>query len=539
MRLRSATCAVLVAACALPAAAAASTHGIQVRHQRVTFGSHTSMVTVVTMPRPGGNRVLAPALPGGIVSAGTATVSAVSGRLAHSGTAVAINADLFEYATGQPSGLLLIDGQVYNQPQGERPALQVDGRGTLHTSSPRARGTLALPHHRVVPFQVNVPEPSDGAVFYDRGWGPSAPSGATHAVIGRLTAGRLGSRHQTWSAAGTMRIKRSSSGPLPIPPTASPDELFQGAGEAGAQLGRLRRGQTVGVRYRLGPLAPDVVFAIGGGPVLIRDGKVVFTVARAARAFTRGQLLPPDARTAVAQLRDGRILFYAADRGRGSTGLTIAEVARDLHRRGAVTAMAFDSGGSTSVALNGRLLNQPADGVERPVGNQLVYFVGDRRHRQPIARVRVGERPRGARVPTLSYTMVRPARVSVSLVDPDGRLWSVSTRRVSAGVHQVRLPAGVPLRSGRWQVAVTALDADARVAARFTVTKAPTKPVLTPTNVPAGTAAPAPAPAASRKTPAATDGGDDETLWLALGLGAALTLTAAIAVLTVRRARRS
>jgi len=535
MRRVAATAAVLLAACALPATAPAARHGIEVKRERVTFGPHTSTVTVVTMPRPGGNRVLAPAIPGGIVSEGTATVSAVSKRLSRHGTAVAINADLFEYATGQPSGLLIVDGEVFNQPQGARPSLQIDTNGTLHTSTPRARGSLVLRGGRTLPFQVNVPTPDDGVVFYDRGWGPSAPSGARHAIVGRLTSGRIDARGHTWSALGEMRVVRTRAGGLPIPPDASPDELFQGAGAAAARLGRLRRGQAVGVRYELGPLARDLQSAIGGGPVLIRDGRVVFSVRAASKAFTSGQLRPPDARTAVAQLRDGRILFYAADRGDGSTGLTIEEVARDLHRRGAVTAMAFDSGGSTSVALNGRLLNQPADGVERPVGNQLVYFVGDRGHGQPVARVTVGSRQPGARVPTLAYTTVRPARIGVSLRDPSGRLWTLPARRVPAGVHQVRIPDDVALRSGRWRIVVTAVGMGAGVAETFRVTSAPAAPVRTPTNTPAGGPEPDAAAAAADAPDSRSDG---VCAWIVVAVGVALALAAAATVVLARRTRR-
>jgi len=445
MRRIAVTAAALVAGCAVPAAAPATRHGIEVERERVTFGPHTSTVTVVTMPRPGGNRVLAPAIPGGIVSEGTATVSAVSKQLARHGTAVAINADLFEYATGQPSGLLIVDGEVCNQPQGERPSLQIDTNGALHTTTPRARGSLVLGGGRTLPFQVNVTTPDDGVVFYDRGWGPSAPSGAQHAIVGRLTSGRIDAGGHTWRASGEMRVVRTRAGSLPIPPDASPDELFQGAGGAAAHMGRVRRGQRVGVRYELGPLARNLESTIGGGPVLIRDGKIVFSVQVASKAFTSGQLRPPDARTAVAQLRDGRILFYAADRGDGSTGLTIEEVARDLHRRGAVTAMAFGSGGSTSVALNGRLLNQPADGVERPVGNQLVSFVGDRGHGQPVARVTVGSRQPGAprsdaRLHDRSRgadrrLAPRPARAAVDAAD------APRPRRDAPGAHPRRRDA--------------------------------------------------------------------------------------------------
>jgi hypothetical protein len=100
--------------------------GIVVRHQRVTIDGRTANVTTVTMPKPGRGRVLEPVLPGDVVSQGTMTTSTASRQLGRYGTAVAINADLFEYASGQSSGMLMIDGELYNQPQGGRPALGVD-----------------------------------------------------------------------------------------------------------------------------------------------------------------------------------------------------------------------------------------------------------------------------------------------------------------------------------------------------------------------------------------------------------------------------
>jgi hypothetical protein len=538
-RMRTVSLALLAALLVAAPAAQAADHGIKVRHQRVTFGHDTSEVTTVEMPRPTGNRVLTPALPGGIVSEGAATVSAVSGKLAKSGTAVAINADLFEYATGQPSGLLMIDGEVYNQPQGGRPVLQVDGDGTLHTSVPHARGTLTLPSKRTLPFEVNVSSGGGAqAVYYDQGWGPSAPSDATSAFIGRVTNGTIEHPRETVTATGTLRVTRTGA-TLPIPPDVSPDQLFQASGSAGRQLGRLRHGQEVGIRYRLGPLAPNTEFAIGGGPVLIHDGKIVFSVAAAAHQFTAGQLRPPDARTAVAQLRNGNILFYAADMGHGSTGLTISEVAKDLKRRGAVTAMAFDSGGSTSVAINGRLLNQPSDGVERAVGNQLVYFVGNQANRQPVTAVTVGKRLAGARVPTLSYTTVRRAPIAVSLTTPRGEVSVVADRTVGPGVHRVRIPASMPTVPGRWKLTVTSIEAQTDEVKDFTVTKAPVhKADTTPTNTPAGGPVPDQRTAPDTRTAQSAEHHSDPLPWVLLSLGLALALAAALAVLLVRTARK-
>ncbi len=454
------------------APAALAAHGIVVRHERVTIGGHASNVTTVSMPRPGGDRVLQPVLADGIVSAGTATTSSVSRRLARHGTAVAINADLFEYTTGQPSGLLVIDGEIYNQPQGGRPALAVDTDGTLSTSRPRASGSLRLPHGRELPFEVNVRTAPAGAVTYDRGWGPSAPAGAARSMVGRVTDVAVRQHDRRWNATARMRVLRARSGRLPIPADDSPDFLFQASGRAARLLATARPGREIGVRYRLGPLADDAWFAIGGGPILVRGGRLVYR-REANREFADGQLLPPDARTAVAQMRSGRILFYVVDKGPGSAGFTVAEVARDLHRRGAVTAMAFDSGGSTSVSLDGRLLNAPSDGVERPVGNMLVYFVGRAGTTHPIGDVHVGRRPPGARVPALSYTLVRPAKVGVALYDPDGRVHVVANRRFGTGTHAIAVPAGVPLRPGRWRLAVDADGVEQHVLKTFVVAREP------------------------------------------------------------------
>ena len=76
---------------------------------------------------------------------------------------------------------------------------------------------------------------------------------------------------------------------------------------------------------------------------------------RSGEAFTTRQLGPRAPRSAVGQLRDGRIVLVAVD-GRQpgySVGLTNFELAQTLVRLGAVTGMALDSGGSTTMAYDG------------------------------------------------------------------------------------------------------------------------------------------------------------------------------------------
>ena len=156
--------------------------------------------------------------------------------------------------------------------------------------------------------------------------------------------------------------------------------------------------QRVTVRLILRPQWGGVVDAVGGGPVIVQDGRPVF---RALEDFTSGQLSLRNPRTAVGQKADGGIILVAVD-GRQpgySTGLTNFELAQTMVRLGAETASALDAGGSTTMAFDGELLNRPSDpGGERPVADGLfVFYYGV--HAPPPTRGRpLTERRRRRRV---------------------------------------------------------------------------------------------------------------------------------------------
>jgi len=475
------------------------------RVERVTIGGRTATVVTVTMPRPGRGRLLEPVLSGDVVSEGTATTSSVSKALGRYGTAVAINADLFEYASGQPSGLLMIDGEIYNQPQGGRPAMLIGYDGVLRMSKPKATGRLTLPDGSRVPFEINVKR-SDGLVTYDEGWGRAAPPGARRSFVLRVGEGSEVRylRNEIRATVPQMTATRVRRGGQRMP--ARDDFLFQAYGRAAALVRSVRDGREVRMRYRIAPIPDTTRYAVGGGPMLIRDGRIVYR-REANREFSDDQLVPPDARTAVAQKRNGAVIFYAVDKGPGSAGFTVAEVARDLKARGAVTAMAFDSGGSTAVSINGTVLNRPSDGVERPVGTMLVYWLPKPGYRKPIAAVKAAPPQPGSRVPRLSYRLLGTTQVEISLHEPGGSRLLVKEGRARAGSHRIAMPEDP--KPGAWRVEVVAPLYGDRVVREFRV---PRRPVAETTPEPAAPAqkAVSPAPAAADQATTAPAGGGDD-----------------------------
>ena len=182
-----------------------------------------------------------------------------------------------------------------------------------------------------------------------------------------------------------------------------------------------------------------MVGAIGGGPQIVRNAAPIF---RAGEVFTTKQLGPRAPRSAVGQLRDGRILLVAVD-GRQpgySVGLTNWELAQALVRLGAVTGMALDSGGSTTMAFDGQLLNRPSDGVERRISTGLAFLYRGVFAPEPPARVS----PNGDGVddtPNLAYRVVRPSSVTVTLRAPDGSTPVSTTAQQAPGTYPVPFPA--------------------------------------------------------------------------------------------------
>ena len=163
-----------------------------------------------------------------------------------------------------------------------------------------------------------------------------------------------------------------SGGNQPIP--ADGAVLVARGAQAGFLSAEAPIGANVTVLLTLTPPWANVPEAVGGGPIIVREGKPVY---RSLEGFTTDQLAYRHPRTGVGQTADGRILLVAVD-GRQpgySTGLTNFELALTMMRLGCVTASALDAGGSTTMAFDGKLLNRPSDpGGERAVAEALTLF---------------------------------------------------------------------------------------------------------------------------------------------------------------------
>ena len=110
--------------------------------------------------------------------------------------------------------------------------------------------------------------------------------------------------------------------------------------------------------------------ALGGGPRLVSSGKADVKIEGFRLDVTDG--LGP--RTAMGLDKYGRYIIAVVDGRQGSysTGLTLNELAFTMQKLGSVNALNFDGGGSTAIALRGKIINRPSDGSERRVSNAIL-----------------------------------------------------------------------------------------------------------------------------------------------------------------------
>jgi hypothetical protein len=141
-----------------------------------------------------------------------------------------------------------------------------------------------------------------------------------------------------------------------------------------------------------------------------------------------------------------------------STGLTNFELALAMMRLGCVTASALDSGGSTTMAFDGKLLNRPsARGSEGAVAAALTLFYYGVYAPPPPSRVLSPNGDGADDTEALSYKLVRPSTVSATLNGPGGVVLPLDAGARTAGVYRFNWNgAGQP--EGSWTFRVVADD---------------------------------------------------------------------------------
>jgi hypothetical protein len=379
---------------------------------------------------------------------GRETVSSMERDVSAQMTTVGVNGDFFSWNGGWPSGLLMQNGVVEHQPVPGRAAMGIDSSATLHVDRVPWYGRWHGPDGVWYPVsQLNEPPRKNSVALFTPVWGgetpavkgativlePFPPSAPRKDLVGTIVAVTAGEA-TTVPADGAVLVAR---------------------GTATRPFAALPVGTPVTVRIPLPTDWSAVTDAVSAGPTLVKNGKPIFN---AGEALTPVQLHGRDPRTAIGQRADGSIVMVAVDGRRPgwSVGITNWDLALTLVHYGCVTGFALDSGGSTTVAFDGQVLNWPSDSYgERPVGEALVIaYAGV--YVPPLAPTLspnqdgVGDRE------TLAYKLVRPSTVSAKLLGPGGSALELDSGQKQPGRYKLQWDGlGAPEGRYHWNVSAT------------------------------------------------------------------------------------
>ncbi len=396
--------------------------------RQVEFTGHGPVVIhVISAPKPTGLYALKPVLSNNAIL-GRERVTSMQKRVSAEATVASVNGDLFSWTDGHPTGGLIRDGILDSGPLDFRSTVGIDTDGVLHVERVRLAGTWQGSGQRRI-LGINEVPRANRTTLYTHAWGARTPAenGGAQAIIQPFPAT---TPNTPLTGVVTQYV---SGGNQPIPPDGA--VLVARGAQAGFLSAEAPIGANVTVLLTLTPPWANITQAVGGGPVIVRDGKPVY---RSLEGFTTNQLAYRHPRTGVGQTADGRILLVAVD-GRQpgySTGLTNFELALTMMRLGCVTASALDAGGSTTMAFDGKLLNRPSDpGGERAVAEALtVFYYGVYEPALP-ARVLSPNADSVDDTQIFAYKLVRPATVSATLTGPGGIVVPMDSGARAAGTY--------------------------------------------------------------------------------------------------------
>ena len=325
---------------------------------------------------------------------GLETTSSIAKRR---GAVAAINAGFFrldksEFA-GDAAGVLMIDGVLLSDSANDRIGLHFRNRKKYtsvffnHIQSYASINIGRKGELRYLDLKgVNRERKRDDAVIFGPQFGATTGTSVNgiEIVLRRCREGKLIGSFRTVNCKRIEVNRDSANSEIPRDGyviSIEPDFRFedQRVGEMIDESSRSEK-RSIPISLRFLVFLDGGQFTVArtiditnGVSRLIKNGVIELTweKEKASRSFAETR----HPRTAVAKLADGQFLMITVD-GRQpgvSAGMSLPELAEYLLSLGAVDAMNLDGGGSTTMYLDGKVVNTPSDKEgERKIGDAIV-----------------------------------------------------------------------------------------------------------------------------------------------------------------------
>jgi hypothetical protein len=282
----------------------------------------------------------------------------------------AINGDFFLIKKvpyqGDPRGLQIVNGEMVSGPWKDV-ALWIDGNGKPHMDKIKGQFKVTLPNSKTINVGFNEDRGDNDAALLSPTLGSTTRTSNGVDVVLQNDGGSWLPIH-TGEKISAHVSEVHTGGNAAI----RPDSLVLSIGPKLAQrLPTFSTGAHVGINLSVSPDLSNIQTALGGGPALVKNGKNL----QQQQTGKTDSLRQRNPRTVIGW--NDREFFMVVVDGRKpdlSVGMTFQELAALMMRLGCKEAMNLDGGGSTTMWLEGKIVNHPSDKFERHVANTLVLL---------------------------------------------------------------------------------------------------------------------------------------------------------------------
>ncbi len=360
--------------------------GIDYQRIETVMAGKPQVINVVTVDMSNPSVKVTAALSKDVVILDDATKGreTIPSLTARKNAVVGINGDFFPF-TGDPLNMCVIDGDYISEPAYRRLVFGITAKNQVVFGIPSWSGSVGMPDGTSIKLTgINRPAGPNDCILYSSQYGPSISAKYPMKVLNLSgTANKLSPGSYTLTVDSLTDVF----------PTSTSTTCWQLgiSGAAASTLDNSIIGKQISVQFSIVPpvesrMSPrananahedawnNLRWAVGGGPWLVCDGRVY--VDSDVQGFKDDVSKSRSPRTAIGVDASGRLLVVTVDgRQAKSAGMTLTELASYMTSIGAVYAMNFDGGGSSTMALfGGRLANVPSDPSPRAVANGILIY---------------------------------------------------------------------------------------------------------------------------------------------------------------------
>jgi len=283
-----------------------------------------------------------------------------------------VNGDFYErdshtYA-GDPRGLQIVNGELVSDPS--TVCVWFDAAGDPHVDEVKGDFKVTWPDGRTTVFGLNEQRRPNMVVLYTPTYGASTrATGGRDLILEKEGSGPWLPLQAGETYRGRVReVKGSADTRL------ADDLMVLSLGPTLlANLPEVAPGVVLEISTATTPALKGVKTALGGGPTLIKNGRLfsATTPASGGGGYSERSKYERHPRSAVGWNDSSLFLVTVDGRQPGfSVGMTLAELADYMVKLGCTEGMNLDGGVSAAMWMNGRIVSDPCQG-ERPVANSL------------------------------------------------------------------------------------------------------------------------------------------------------------------------